>query len=60
MKRALAFVLAICLLAPAQLALASDSGRERAVIGADLSGEQVDYVYSVFGVERGSVRELRT
>ena len=58
MKRALAFVLAICLLAPAQLALASDSGRERAVIGADLSGEQVDYVYSVFGVERGSVREL--
>ena len=58
MKRALAFVLAICLLAPAQFALASESGRERAVIGADLSGEQVDYVYSVFGVERGSVREL--
>lgn len=58
MKRILAFVLALCLLSGAGAALAADSGEARAVIGANLSAEQIDYVYTVFGVERGAVREL--
>ena len=38
-------------------ALAADD--ECAVIGADLSEEQVETVYKLFGIERGSVAELR-
>ena len=47
----------LCLLAPLCVATAS-GGESRAVIGADLTGEQIDFVYSSFGVERGSVAEL--
>ena len=37
---------------------AADGGTARAVIGADLNGEQIAGVYAAFGVERGSVTEL--
>ena len=57
MKRTLALILALCLLAPLCTA-AADGGTARAVIGADLNGEQTAGVYAAFGVERGSVTEL--
>ena len=57
MKRTLALILAFCLLAPLCTA-AADGGTARAVIGADLNGEQTAGVYAAFGVERGSVTEL--
>lgn len=58
MKRMLSAVLALCLLASMVSALAIAPGDARAVIGADLTEEQVKSVYSQFGVERGSVTEL--
>lgn len=58
MKRTLALILALCLLAPLCTAAAADGGTARAVIGADLNGEQIAGVYAAFGVERGSVTEL--
>ena len=56
MKRTLALILALCLLAPLCTA-AADGGTARAVIGADLNEEQTAGVYAAFGVERGSVTE---
>lgn len=38
--------------------LAANAGEERAVMGADLSDEQINSVYAQFGLERGSVKEL--
>ena len=38
-------------------AFAADEGR--AVIGADLTEEQIQTVYKLFGIERGSVQELK-
>lgn len=58
MKRTLALILALCLLAPLCTAAAADGGTARAVIGADLNEEQTAGVYAAFGVERGSVTEL--
>lgn len=58
MRKTLAFILVLCLLAPLCAASASGGGEARAVIGADLTEEQIDFVYSSFGVERGSVAEL--
>ncbi|MBR0040068.1 MAG: DUF1002 domain-containing protein [Oscillospiraceae bacterium] len=50
----LAFALALCLSAPA---FAEDESR--VVIGADLTDEQIKTVYKLFGIERGSVQELK-
>lgn len=55
----LALTLALCVLLGAVPALAEGSGEARAVIGADLSDEQIAAVYTAFGRERGSVTELR-
>ncbi len=52
-------MLACCLLAGAVPALAVDAGEARAVIGANLTEEQISAVYSNFGVKRGDVTELR-
>ena len=57
MKRTLALILALCLVAPLCTG-AADGGTARAVIGADLKEEQTAGVYAAFGVERGSVTEL--
>ena len=51
MKKILSILLACCLLAGAVQA--------RAVIGANLTEEQISAVYSNFGVKRGDVTELR-
>lgn len=59
MKRLISFILAAIVLASMCTAAFADSYDSCAVIGADLSDEQVDGVYTVFGVERGSVREIK-
>ena len=59
MKKILSILLACCLLAGAVPALAVDAGEARAVIGANLTQEQISAVYSNFGVKRGDVTELR-
>ena len=58
MTKTLALILVHCLPPPPCPATAPGGGEARAVIGADLTGEQIDFVYSSFGVERGSVAEL--
>ncbi len=58
MKKLLCFVLALAMLAGFGSALAMDVGEARAVIGADLTDDQISVVYESFGIERGSVTEL--
>ena len=59
MKKILSILLACCLLAGAVPALAVGAGEARAVIGANLTEEQISAGYSNFGVQRGDVTELR-
>ena len=59
MKKLISALLAVCLLAGAVPALAVDAGEVRAVIGANLTDEQIADVYANFGVKRGDVTELR-
>lgn len=59
MKKLISALLAVCLLAGAVPALAVDAGEARAVIGANLTDEQIEDVYANFGVKRGDVTELR-
>lgn len=59
MKKLISALLAVCLLAGAVSALAVDAGEARAVIGANLTDEQIADVYASFGVKRGDVTELR-
>ena len=59
MKKLLSVLLGlVCLLSVATPAYA-ELNQSRAVIGADLSEEQVAAVYQAFGVSRGSVIELK-
>ena len=59
MKKTLSILLALCLLlAMSAPAFALSEGQERAVIGADLTEDQILNVYSQFGLTRGSVTEL--
>lgn len=61
-KRSVALLLCLCFMFAAALPAAADGGvREgeaRAVIGANLTDEQISQVYGMFDVERGSVKEL--
>lgn len=59
MKKLISTLLAVCLLAGAVPALAVDAGEARAVIGANLTDEQIADVYKNFGISRGDVTELR-
>lgn len=59
MKRFISILLVCSLLIRAVPALAVDAGEARAVIGANLTEEQIADVYANFGIERGSVTELR-
>lgn len=59
MKRFISILLVCSLLIGAVPALAVDAGEARAVIGANLTEEQIADVYANFGIERGSVTELR-
>jgi uncharacterized protein YpuA (DUF1002 family) len=59
MKRFVCLVLAFCLaLGLSAFAGAIDEGDARAVVGANLTDEQISTVYSAFGISRGDVREL--
>lgn len=59
MKKLISALLTVCLLAGAVPALAVDAGEARAVIGANLTDEQIADVYKNFGISRGDVTELR-
>lgn len=59
MKKLISALLAVCLLAGAVPALAVAAGEARAVIGANLTDEQIADVYKNFGISRGDVTELR-
>lgn len=59
MKRFVSVLLVCALLAGAVPALAVDAGEARAVIGANLTEEQIAAVYENFGIKRGDVTELR-
>ena len=54
-----ALLLAAVLLSLSTAAYADGTHQIRAVIGADLTDEQVTAVYNAFGVSRGSVVELK-
>ena len=58
MKRFVSVLLICALLVGAVPALAVDAGEARAVIGADLTEEQIAAVYGNFGIKRGDVTEL--
>ncbi len=58
MKKIIAAMLAVVMLMGMGSALAIEKGEARAVIGANLTEEQIKSVYSTFGVERGKVEEL--
>lgn len=58
-KRLLALVLALTMFAALGCsASAANAGDTRVTLGADLSNEQIDEVYRIFGVSRGDVEEL--
>lgn len=59
MKKLLSLLLAVCMVFGLCVpALAANTGEARAVIGANLSDDQIATVYGQFGLERGSVTEL--
>lgn len=57
-KKIIAALLSVLLLSSLCTAFAADAHEKRAVIGADLTGDQVTAVYSAFGIKRGSVKEM--
>lgn len=60
LKRIITSLLAVTMLASLTAAFAAGTHESRAVIGADLTAEQVSAVYGVFGVKRGDVKEMTT
>lgn len=62
MKKLITFLLCLSLVFSMGLTALADGsefvGETRAVIGADLNTEQIDAVYDIFGIRRGSVTEL--
>ena len=59
MRKAAALLLALLCLLPLGAAAHAENAQTRAVIGADLTEEQIASVYQLFGVTRGDVAELR-
>lgn len=59
MKKAVATLLALLCLLPLGGVARAEAGQARAVIGADLTDEQIAAVYQLFGIQRGSVTELK-
>lgn len=61
-KRSIALLLCLCFVFSAAVPAMADGeipeGEARAVIGANLTDEQISQVYGMFGIERGSVKEL--
>jgi len=61
MKRFISVLLLICMFMPGIPASAAgiQSGEARAVIGADLTDEQISQVYEMFEISRGDAKELK-
>ncbi|MCM1148990.1 MAG: DUF1002 domain-containing protein [Butyricicoccus sp.] len=59
-KKVISLLLCLCFVLGAAVPALADveAGQARAVIGANLNDEQVAQVYGMFGIERGSVKEL--
>ena len=57
-KKVFSVLLALVLLFAAAVP-AFAAGESRVVLGADLTEEQITAVYKLFGIERGSVTELK-
>ena len=58
MKKLILILLVFCLIFSFWNCAYADNNQSCVVIGADLSEEQIIDVYSLFGVERGTVKEL--
>ena len=58
MKKTISILLLLALLLSIPVRADAEEIQSRAVIGADLNGEQIEAVYTMFGVKRGSVIEL--
>ena len=60
MKKIISIVLCLAILCSFGSAFAAkaDVGESRAVIGANLTEEQINSVYSIFGINRGDTKEL--
>lgn len=59
MKKIFSLLLALLLVAGMAVPAYADVNQSRAVIGADLSDEQVEAVYGMFGIRRGEAIELK-
>ncbi|MGN0982153.1 MAG: DUF1002 domain-containing protein [Candidatus Limivicinus sp.] len=59
MKKILSLLLTLLLVAGMAVPAYADVNQSRAVIGADLSDEQVEAVYGMFGIRRGEAIELK-
>ena len=59
MKKIFSLLLALLLVAGMAVPAYADLNQSRAVIGADLSDEQVEAVYGMFGIRRGEAIELK-
>ena len=58
MKKTVSIILLLTLLLSVSVPAFAEAIQSRAVIGADLNEGQIEAVYSMFGVKRGSVIEL--
>ncbi|MBP3538652.1 MAG: DUF1002 domain-containing protein [Oscillospiraceae bacterium] len=58
MKKIISLVLAFTIVLSLGCAAFADNTQSRAVIGADLTPEQVSQVYATFGIQQGSVTQL--
>ena len=58
-KRVFSILLSLLLIFSLLPAAYADNGAARAVIGADLTDEEISGVYAVFGRQRGSVTEMK-
>lgn len=59
MKKTISYIFCVLMLSCILIFAEADGTSERAVIGADLTNEQIMLVYQAFGVQQGSVTELK-
>lgn len=59
MKKAVSYVICAVMILGLCVSAGADDVQSRAVIGADLTDEQIRLVYQAFGVPQGSVTQLR-
>ena len=59
MRKTISLLLLLALLLALSVPACAEGGQSRAVIGGDLDEGQIEAVYALFGVARGSVPELR-